>query len=160
MALGRRELASPDPKRSPEMSGEYPTSQQLIANPELFAGYQPRSGKAFTFPEFDHSLYPIPDEDWEALGGRAKVILEQLLPEFAGRFAQKSIHYGDANPDNLGPAGQFSDIWRKIGPLRRALWEGKELTQEDPETILFDLIGHCLLTIEMIRRGVERRGDS
>lgn len=111
-----------------------------------------------TFPKFDHSIYPIPDYDWECLGPNAREILEQILPEFAGRFAQASLHYGDSNADALGSAGQFADIWRKIGPLKRALWEGKKLTREDPEVILFDLIGHCLLTIGMLRREVDRRG--
>lgn len=119
--------------------------------------YRPRDA-AITFPKFDHSVYPIPDADWEALGSRALDILQEFVPEFAGRFAAKSLHYGDASPDGLGPAGQFSDIWRKIVPLRRALWEGKELTQESPEEILFDLIGHCFLTIGMLRREVDRRG--
>ena len=110
------------------------------------------------FPQFDHSVYPIPDADWDRLGPRALAILEELLPEFAGRFAKKSIHYGDGNPDNLGPAGQFSDIWRKVWPLKRALWEGEELGEESPEVILFDLVGRCLLTIGMLRRKVDRRG--
>lgn len=137
------------------------TGSVLDDEPELGQEYDRRRRPKIDvpgFPQFDHSVYPIPDADWEALGPRAREILEQLLPEFAGRFAQAALHYGDNNADNLGPAGQFADIWRKIGPLRRALWDGEELTRESAEVILFDLIGHCLLTIGMLRREVDRRG--
>jgi len=103
-------------------------------------------------------LLEIDEELYLQLGPNARHILDQILPEFVGRFAVASLHYGDGNADNLGPAGQFADIWRKIGPLRRALWEGQDLTREEPEEICMDLIGHCLLTIGMLRREVPNSG--
>lgn len=130
----------------------------MVYRKSLHEMLDPTDPKTVGFPQFDHSIYPIPDEDWGNLGPRALEILQELVPEFAGRFAQAALHYGDNNADNLGPAGQFADIWRKIGPLRRALWDGEDLTRESPEEILMDLVGHCLLTIGMLRRKVDRRG--
>lgn len=104
-------------------------------------------------------VFRISDEDWERLGPQARRLISELIPMFVGRFVEKSLHYGDTNANVLGPAGQFADIWRKIGPLRRALWEGVELTQEGPDEICLDLIGHCFLTIDMIQQKVDRRGS-
>jgi hypothetical protein len=101
----------------------------------------------------------ISGSDWDHLGPQAQRIIVEILPAFVERFVQKSLHYGPGNANVLGPAGQFADIWRKIGPLRRALWDGEELTQESPREICVDLIGHALLTIDMLMQGVGRRGS-
>ena len=95
---------------------------------------------------------------WEQIGPQARRIIGEILPTFVQGFVKANLHYGGNNANVLGPAGQFADIWRKIGPLRRALWEGAELTREGPDQICLDLIGHCLLTIDMIQQGVDRRG--
>jgi len=102
----------------------------------------------------------IKPEDWEQLGSQARRVIFNLIPKFAVSFVEASQHYGPDNANVLGPAGQFSDIWRKIGPLRRALWDGAELEREQPDEICFDLIGHLLLTIDMLQQGVDRRGKS
>jgi hypothetical protein len=101
----------------------------------------------------------ISSAEWEQLGPQAKRIIGLAIPAFVQRFVGKSLHYGPDNANVLGPAGQFSDIWRKIGPLKRALWDGEELTQEPPDEICMDLIGHCLLTIDMLLQGIDRRGS-
>lgn len=102
----------------------------------------------------------ISEEDWEELGNQGKRIISLVLPAFAQKFVEANKHYGPGNANVLGPAGQFADIWRKIGPLRRSLWDGRELTREQPEEICLDLIGHLLLTVDMLREGVDRRGTS
>lgn len=86
------------------------------------------------------------------VGPRGQTILRDLLREWAAYFIEASQHYGDDNADVLGLAGQYADIWRKIGPLKRALWDGEKLARETPRKILMDLIGHCFLAIEMIDR--------
>lgn len=91
---------------------------------------------------------------WDQLGGRARTILTDLMPGWVEKFITASLHYGDDNSDVLGIAGQYAEIWRKVGPLRRAMWEGKVLTREDPYTILLDLVGHAFLAAEMYRRGM------
>lgn len=98
------------------------------------------------------TIQVIDKEKYRALGPRARTILDQLLAEFTNKFIEASAHYGDSNAGVLGTRGQFADIWRKIGPLKLALWEGQELTREQPDEILLDLIGHCFLTLEMLRR--------
>lgn len=74
---------------------------------------------------------------------------QKLIPEVIERMRESRLQYGDAH-QTLGPAGQFADIWRKVGPLKLALWEGKTLPREGPREICMDLIGHCLLTIAML----------
>lgn len=100
----------------------------------------------------------IPPEVWDQLGPQAQRIISELIPAFVDRFIGKSVQYGPNNANTLGPAGQFSDIWRKVGPLRRALWEGETLYQEGPDEICMDLIGHCFLTVDMLNEKVDRRG--
>jgi len=100
----------------------------------------------------------IPDEVWCQLGPQAQRIIAEIIPSFVDGFIEASLHYGPNNANVLGPAGQFSDIWRKIGPLRRALWEGESLHRESPEQICLDLIGHLMMTIDMLQQKVDRRG--
>lgn len=97
-------------------------------------------------------------EAWEQIGPQARRIIGEILPIFVSKFVKANLHYGPDNANVLGPAGQFADIWRKIGPLRRSLWEGQELTREQPDQICMDLIGHLFLTIDMLEQGVNRRG--
>ena len=98
-------------------------------------------------------------KDWDQLGPQARRIITELIPAFVGKFVQANLHYGPNNANVLGPAGQFADIWRKIGPLKRALWEGAELSREQPVEICSDLIGHLLLTMDMLQEGLDRRGS-
>jgi len=96
--------------------------------------------KGHTFPVEVGDLWP---------SASAQQIMEQLLPEWRDLFLQKNADYGDS-ADDLGLAGQYSDIHRKLAKLRRALWDGKKLTGEQPREICMDLIGHLFLTIEML----------
>jgi hypothetical protein len=100
----------------------------------------------------------ISEKDWYALGNQAQRIIGLILPQFVARFVEKSLHYGPTNANVLGPAGQFADISRKVGPLKRALWDGVESNVEPPEEICKDLIGHLFLTMDMLEQGVGRRG--
>lgn len=78
-------------------------------------------------------------------------ILETLIPEWVEKFTEKNKDYGnDAN--RLGTRGAFVDIYRKVGKLKRAIWDGQELKGEQPREILLDLVGHCFLTIASIDR--------
>lgn len=83
-------------------------------------------------------------------------IREVLLGEFARHAKEKAADYdgsdGEENHRVLGVRGQFADIWRKIGKLKNALWDGRTLKGEQPREILMDLIGHAFLTIAMLDR--------
>lgn len=76
------------------------------------------------------------------------------LAEWVAKFRAKNRDYSGAGAEPhqvLGVQGQFADIWRKIWKLKKALWDGQELAQEQPEEILHDLIGHCFLTLDLLR---------
>lgn len=87
-------------------------------------------------------------------------ILHGLLPEWVAQFRAKNADYSGAGAEPhkvLGVQGQFADIWRKIWKLKKALWDGQTLAGEQPEEILRDLIGHCFLTLDLLREAkVER----
>lgn len=81
-------------------------------------------------------------------------ILLQHLPEMLKLFIKKNSEYGAGDASSgtaLGQKGQFADIWRKIGKLKTAIWDGNEhkLVTEGVNEILMDLIGHCFLTLHM-----------
>lgn len=77
---------------------------------------------------------------------QARTIVEVVLPRVIGRFLQKNSDYGE-NAQELGLKGQFADIWRKVGKLRAAWWEGKELKSEPATEVAEDLIAHLLLAL-------------
>ena len=82
-------------------------------------------------------------------------IISRLLPEWVDQFLLKAEDYNDNQNENhrvLGVKGQFADIWRKIGKLKKALWHDEPLVGEQPREILMDLVAHCLLTIELMDR--------
>jgi hypothetical protein len=80
-----------------------------------------------------------------------------ILPEVMSLFAKKNAEYGE-NAFELGVRGQFSDIWRKIGKLRTALWDQdySKLTSESVEEVIRDLIGHLLLTLDLLNGPIQR----
>lgn len=63
---------------------------------------------------------------------------------------------GKDGGDDLGAAGQYAELHRKDGKLRRALWEGKELTGEQPREVLLDMIGHAVKAIRYLDTGNDR----
>jgi hypothetical protein len=74
-----------------------------------------------------------------------------LIPEVKAHMQKGADHYGEDNHNELGLPGQYADMWRKIKPLKRALWDGlTEGMKESPREICLDLIGHCLLSIAML----------
>lgn len=76
-----------------------------------------------------------------------------LSMEALDRFAEGYREYGEGAADALGLAGQWGDLHRKVMKLKSSLWTGKaNLTRETEEDILYDIIGHCLLALEMMAR--------
>jgi hypothetical protein len=77
-------------------------------------------------------------------------IATEFMPDWLELFARKNSEYGPGSAGDLGPRGQFSDMYRKMIKLKRAMWEGEEdkLTTEGVDEILMDLVGHCFLAIE------------
>lgn len=82
----------------------------------------------------------------------ARDIMEVILPVWKVYFLEKNQGYGDM-ADVLGPAAQFVDIHRKVGKLKRALWDDEPIGDENVEEVLMDLIGHCFLALRLQKSG-------
>lgn len=83
----------------------------------------------------------------------AQHVLLEVLPQVLELFLVKNQDYGDEmNAMKLGAKGQFVDIWRKVGKLKGALWDGKSMVGEQADEILMDLVGHILLALSEMSR--------
>jgi len=78
-------------------------------------------------------------------------MINTLLPRAVKRFRDKSIDYDNAFED-LGLAGQYSDMHRKMRKLRKAMWHEEILADEQPEEILEDLLGNILISLFLYER--------
>lgn len=76
----------------------------------------------------------------------AAYILGGLLPQWAAMWQEKHKDYGE-HANDLGAPGQYAELHRKIGKLRRAMWEGEELVSEPAREVAMDMIGHLFLAI-------------
>lgn len=81
---------------------------------------------------------------------QAMRIVKDVLPKALALYLNKSKDYGGNVGDlaKLGPKSMFVDIWRKVGKLKRSLWDGAPLVGEQNEEIIQDLIGHCLIILD------------
>lgn len=93
----------------------------------------------------------VPLQVQKGMGDQATKIVDEILPEVLAGFLAKNADYGDTSFD-LGVAGQYAELWRKVGKLKGAMWEGKELEFEQVDEIISDLIGHCLLSLYFIKQ--------
>jgi hypothetical protein len=136
---------------------------RTVVTPEEFGEFvrEPQPGfDSFRNGPLDYPATENPTKkELPGLPTETAYIVTRLLPEIAERMITSSGQYGPRNHRALGPKGQFGDIWRKIAPLKRALWDGIDLPREGAREILADLIGHALLTMEMLDHEVPREGD-
>jgi hypothetical protein len=72
-------------------------------------------------------------------------IVTEHLPDIMERFMSKNVDYQDFALADLGPRAHFVGLWRKVGKLKRALWDGEKLQHEGTVEVLDDLFGHLLL---------------
>lgn len=86
----------------------------------------------------------------DQLSKQGNDIMYNIAPVVLENFARKNADYGDTSFD-LGIAGQYAELWRKVGKLKGPMWEGKELAFEQMDEIIRDLIGHCLLSLYFIK---------
>lgn len=86
---------------------------------------------------------------------QAARILTEVLPDALRLFLQKNQDYagadGDNTSDELGSAGQYAELKRKMGKLKRALWDRLPMEFEQPDEILRDFFGHVLLALLFIK---------
>jgi len=103
----------------------------------------------YTGEEMHISLTTEPGDSPELV-----TIVSEHLPAWLELFSSKNSEYGSGAAFELGARGQFSDMYRKMIKLKRAMWDADEsvLKTEGVDEIINDLIGHCFLTLEMRRR--------
>jgi hypothetical protein len=82
-------------------------------------------------------------------------IMTHHLPQWAELFEAKNAGYQSSANDHFGPGklgarGQYVELFRKMGKLHRALWDGEPLHGEAVDEVLMDLIGHCFLAIDAL----------
>jgi hypothetical protein len=87
-------------------------------------------------------------------------IRDYLVAEWWDHYHSKAMDYNDGPAEHhreLGIKGQFSDLHRKHGKLKKALWDGGRLASEQPREICLDQISHLFLILAMMdeegRRG-------
>lgn len=94
------------------------------------------------------------------LTAMAQFICEEILPEYLTYFVRKNIQYNQSDGQNvaeeLGAAGQWGDIRRKVAMLKAPLWEHRTEPYEfdSVEELLRDLFGHTLLAAYFVRMGI------
>ena len=77
-------------------------------------------------------------------------LLAERLPKVVELFRSKARDYaGNSHftANALGARGQFAEIWRKVGKLKRSMWDGESMAFEQTDEILADLFGHIMLAI-------------
>jgi hypothetical protein len=86
---------------------------------------------------------------------QAERVLTKIVPSLLELYLKKSKDYGGDVGEmiGLGPKAHFVDMWRKMGKLKRALWDGVELEGEKPEEIMMDLVGHIFIILDKMARG-------
>jgi hypothetical protein len=84
-----------------------------------------------------------PDDPYEEMEG-------EILNDLLNNFSHKSQDYGDTFK-YLGLGGQYSDIYRKVRKLKKVMWDGGYLEDENAEEILSDLFGNILISIWLLR---------
>lgn len=76
-------------------------------------------------------------------------IEQYLIPEFLRRFKEWNSEYPEERP--LGARAEWHGIHRKVGKLKRPIWDGEPWHgREDPRTMFMEIIGHAFLAITSI----------
>lgn len=151
--------------RDPAMSGLtqpadlFPTNQEIAAIPESIfdapVGTISVGGEGLKFfsdstPVRQSYQITLPFPQTEQ-GMRCLALAAQALE----LFVAKNAAYGDPDDDDLGARGQYADMHRKWKRIKRHLWDNEPWPQtgETFEEVLFDFIGHILLTADFKRQG-------
>lgn len=125
----------------------HPRKAYVTVDDNIKVGESYVRGEGINMPHVGATNYPT-----EA----ARIIFEVLWPKWKSGFLAKNAHYADTYK-HLGIAGQYADIWRKVGPLKKLMWDNQgHVFFDDSETvadICNDLIGHLFLTLAMLKEG-------
>ena len=82
--------------------------------------------------------------------------IQLLDEEWFEQFTRRFMEYGEGAADELGLAGQWGDLHRKVAKLKTELWKGIAVDDQHEEAreVLLDIIGHAFLAVDMIDRGI------
>ena len=83
-------------------------------------------------------------------------MVNKILPQLVKRFREKSSDYGDVFKE-LGIAGQYSDMHRKMYKLKRVMWYSGSLQGEQADEILADLFGNILISLYLLNESEENQ---
>lgn len=80
----------------------------------------------------------------------------RIMCDAMDAFAEANTEYGEFAHDDLGLASQWEHMYRKVNKLRMDMWVGHpKLTRETPQEVLRDIIGHCMLALDLYERGFD-----
>lgn len=72
------------------------------------------------------------------------------VQEWISFYKQKNQDY-QSHGEEFGVRGEVHNMGKKMGKLKRALWDGEPLVGEQPEEILLDMVGHCMQALYLLR---------
>lgn len=133
-----------------------PTPVQHLPEVEPSVTTDPTLNSEWTDPGLEGKPATNPPGNWldlppssTAQGQRCLEIAKEALT----LFVEKNNSYGEPDSDDLGSRGQYADMHRKWKLLRRHLWDGEPWRGNEPfEEVVFDFVGHLLLTVDFKRR--------
>lgn len=80
----------------------------------------------------------------------ADYIVNIVLPRVLAHFLRKNADYGDQHRTGLGVKAEYVGLHRKMAKLQKVLWEDQEMNHEGPQEMLCDIIGACLLILDLL----------
>jgi hypothetical protein len=107
--------------------------------------------RGLTAAEPHNTTYIIGELDpYDILTSSGHFIHEVILPEFLRHFFAKNNEYRDNHRTGLGIRAEYVGLHRKIRKLQAAVWDGEDLEFEQPQELLWDVMGSCLLMLDLI----------
>lgn len=136
------------------------TANTTYIKGELGDGYPAADVAGYPFQ--DEEDFPPFDSSWdnkiilnvdprEMKTESADFIVNTILPAFLEHFLRKNAGYGDRHRrTRTGIRGEFCGIDRKVDMVFESVWNGKKLEFEQPQELLWDLMGSCLLMLDLM----------
>jgi hypothetical protein len=88
----------------------------------------------------------------------ADYIINHILPRVLEHFLRKNAGYGDRHRNTrTGLKGELTGLDRKIDKVFDGIWNDKVFEFEQPEEMLWDIIGSCFLMLDLMEQdGINR----
>jgi hypothetical protein len=148
-----------------------PTAEGLLGAPCLFCGGSSGAPPHVEWDKMQQEPEPLPEGqirvqaiDDKVSGNvirieidnppteEARNILVNILPSVLEAWLKKNADYGDSDDlKSLGARAEFVRLWNKMMKLKASLWEGRELSGEQPPEIMGDMVAHLLLALSRLK---------